>query len=62
MFYVNWFRKDGNGKFPLPGYGDNSRVLEWVFERVAGAGDAGRDPIGYLPTTRPSPVDGALHP
>jgi phosphoenolpyruvate carboxykinase (GTP) len=36
IFYVNWFRKNADGKWLWPGYGDNSRVLEWVFNRVAG--------------------------
>ena len=43
VFYVNWFRKDADGKFLWPGFGENSRVLEWVFRRCEGAG-RGRDP------------------
>ena len=50
IFYVNWFRKDADGRWLWPGYGENSRVLEWVFNRVAGTGDALESPIGYLPT------------
>ena len=50
IFYVNWFRKDADGRWLWPGYGENSRVLEWVFNRVAGTGDAVESPIGYLPT------------
>ena len=50
IFYVNWFRKDADGKWLWPGYGENSRVLEWVFERVAGRGDAVETAIGYIPT------------
>jgi phosphoenolpyruvate carboxykinase (GTP) len=49
IFYVNWFRTDANGKFLWPGYGDNSRVLKWVFERVNGTGNAVDTPIGRLP-------------
>ncbi|MBV8464208.1 MAG: phosphoenolpyruvate carboxykinase (GTP) [Acidimicrobiales bacterium] len=49
IFYVNWFRKDENGKFLWPGYGENSRVLEWVFERVSGKGEAQETPIGLVP-------------
>jgi phosphoenolpyruvate carboxykinase (GTP) len=49
VFFVNWFRKDEDGKFLWPGYGENSRVLKWIFERVEGAGDAVETPIGYLP-------------
>ncbi len=50
MFWVNWFRKDENGKFLWPGYGDNSRVLKWVLERVVGTGEATETTIGLVPT------------
>jgi phosphoenolpyruvate carboxykinase (GTP) len=50
IFFVNWFRRDENGRFLWPGFGENSRVLKWVFERVAGASDAVETPIGLLPT------------
>ena len=43
VFYVNWFRKDDDGKFLWPGFGENSRVLEWVFRRCAGRGRGDRD-------------------
>src|SRR6185436_11582003 len=49
IFYVNWFRKGADGRFLWPGYGDNSRVLKWVFERVTGSGKAVETPIGRLP-------------
>ena len=49
IFYVNWFRKGRDGQFLWPGYGDNSRVLKWVVERVAGTGQAVETPIGRLP-------------
>src|SRR5688500_3177617 len=49
IFYVNWFRKGSDGKFLWPGFGDNSRVIRWIFERVSGAGDAVKSPIGWLP-------------
>ena len=49
IFYVNWFRKGEDGRFLWPGYGENSRVLKWVFERVAGTGKAVDTPIGRLP-------------
>ena len=52
IFYVNWFRKAADGRFLWPGFGENSRVLEWVFERCAGRGEAVETPIGYLPGTR----------
>jgi phosphoenolpyruvate carboxykinase (GTP) len=58
IFYVNWFRKDASGKWLWPGFGDNSRVLEWVFERVAGRGDAVETPIGFLPTKDALNLDG----
>ncbi|HEX6392318.1 MAG TPA: phosphoenolpyruvate carboxykinase (GTP) [Acidimicrobiales bacterium] len=58
LFYVNWFRKGPDGKFLWPGYGENSRVLEWVFERCAGRGDAVETPIGLLPTSDAIPTDG----
>lgn len=50
IFYVNWFRKDDTGRWLWPGYGENSRVLKWVFERCGGKADAVETPIGNLPT------------
>ena len=55
IFYVNWFRKGADGKFLWPGFGDNSRVLKWVFERCAGKADGRETPIGTVPT--PSDLD-----
>jgi phosphoenolpyruvate carboxykinase (GTP) len=55
IFYVNWFRKDNNGKFMWPGYGDNSRVLKWIVERVSGEGKAVKTEIGYMPA--PDAID-----
>ena len=49
IFYVNWFRKDDEGHFLWPGYGENSRVLAWVFDRVSGRGEAVSTPIGDVP-------------
>ncbi len=49
IFYVNWFRKTADGKWLWPGYGENSRVLKWVFERCAGKGKAVEAEIGYMP-------------
>jgi phosphoenolpyruvate carboxykinase (GTP) len=50
IFFVNWFRRDEDGRFLWPGYGENSRVLKWVFERVNGSAEAIETPIGFLPT------------
>ncbi len=50
VYYVNWFRKDDNGKFMWPGFGENSRVLKWVFERCKGTAEAIETPIGNLPS------------
>ena len=58
IFYVNWFRKGEDGRWLWPGYGENSRVLEWVFERSAGRGDAVETPIGFVPTTTALNVEG----
>ncbi len=55
IFYVNWFRRDADGHLVWPGFGENSRVLEWVFERSAGRGRAEETPVGYIPAS------GALH-
>ncbi len=50
IFYVNWFRKDADGGWLWPGFGENSRVLKWIVDRINGKGDAVETPIGYLPT------------
>jgi phosphoenolpyruvate carboxykinase (GTP) len=57
IFYVNWFRKDVNGRFLWPGYGENSRVLAWVFARCAGHGAAVDTPIGIMPPVGPEGLD-----
>jgi phosphoenolpyruvate carboxykinase (GTP) len=49
VFYVNWFRKDENGRFLWPGFGDNSRVLAWVFRRCEGRAEATDSPLGLVP-------------
>jgi phosphoenolpyruvate carboxykinase (GTP) len=58
IFFVNWFRRDSNGKFLWPGYGENSRVLKWVFERLAGTATAHKTAIGYLPNTDSLDISG----
>jgi len=58
IFYVNWFRKGDDGRWLWPGYGENSRVLEWVFERCAGRGEAEETPIGFVPKKSGINVDG----
>jgi phosphoenolpyruvate carboxykinase (GTP) len=55
IYYVNWFRTDDDGKFLWPGYGENSRVLKWVFERCEGTVHATETPIGMLP--QPADLD-----
>jgi phosphoenolpyruvate carboxykinase (GTP) len=49
IFYVNWFRKGDDGKFLWPGFGENSRVMAWIFRRLEGAADAVETPIGLVP-------------
>ena len=50
IFYVNWFRRDVDGKFLWPGFGENSRVLAWMFERVTGSRDAIKTAVGLVPS------------
>jgi phosphoenolpyruvate carboxykinase (GTP) len=57
IFYVNWFRKDEDGKFMWPGYGENSRVLEWIFRRCDGEGGAEETEIGLLPPVGEGGID-----
>ncbi len=58
IFYVNWFRKDADGRFLWPGFGENSRVLEWVVDRCAGRGEAIATPIGWVPPPGALDLDG----
>jgi phosphoenolpyruvate carboxykinase (GTP) len=71
IFHVNWFRKDADGKFLWPGFGQNVRVLQWMHGRIHGTADARETPIGYVPTAgalnlagldlAPATVDALLH-
>ncbi|MBR4796274.1 MAG: phosphoenolpyruvate carboxykinase (GTP) [Spirochaetia bacterium] len=58
IFYVNWFRKDADGNFMWPGYGDNSRVLAWIFDRCDGKDNAVDTAIGYMPKPGALNTDG----
>ena len=58
IFYVNWFRKGDDGRWLWPGFGENSRVLAWVFQRVAGEADGVDTPIGVVPTLEALDVAG----
>jgi phosphoenolpyruvate carboxykinase (GTP) len=58
IFYVNWFRKSADGRWLWPGFGENSRVLEWIFERSAGRGEAKETPIGFVPAPGAINVEG----
>src|SRR5690606_32311274 len=51
IFQVNWFRKGSDGRFLWPGFGDNSRVIDWIIRRVDGSVGAIESPIGRLPQT-----------
>ena len=58
VFYVNWFRKGADGKFLWPGFGENSRVLEWIFRRCEDSTEAVESPIGLLPAEGAINTDG----
>ena len=55
IFHVNWFRRDAQGRFLWPGFGENIRVLRWIIDRCEGRADAVESPIGYLP--EPGAID-----
>jgi phosphoenolpyruvate carboxykinase (GTP) len=57
IFYVNWFRKDEDGKFMWPGFGENSRVLAWIFRRCEGKADAVETAIGLVPPVGEGGID-----
>ena len=55
IYYVNWFRKDENGNYLWPGFGENSRVLKWIFDRCEGKAEVNETPIGNVPS--PDAID-----
>jgi phosphoenolpyruvate carboxykinase (GTP) len=58
IFHVNWFRRDTDGRFLWPGFGDNIRVLRWIIDRCEGRVDAAKTPIGYLPYAEDIDISG----
>ena len=58
IFFVNWFRRGNDGRFLWPGFGENSRVLKWIFERLEGKAEAQKTAIGFLPATDSLYIDG----
>lgn len=58
IYYVNWFRKNDAGKFVWPGFGENSRVLKWIVERLDGSAEGVETPIGVLPTKESLDTEG----
>lgn len=61
VFHVNWFRKDENGKFLWPGYGDNMRVLKWIIDRCKGTVYAFETPLGWMPRATDINIEGLEH-
>ncbi|HSA39087.1 MAG TPA: phosphoenolpyruvate carboxykinase domain-containing protein, partial [Mycobacterium sp.] len=58
VFFVNWFRRGDDGRFLWPGFGENSRVLKWVIERIEGSGEGASTPIGVVPTAADLDLNG----
>jgi phosphoenolpyruvate carboxykinase (GTP) len=58
LYYVNWFRKSSEGRWLWPGFGENSRVLAWIFDRVAGTAEAVETPVGLVPPDGGIDVEG----
>ena len=58
IFNVNWFKKDDNGDFMWPGFGDNMRVLDWIIKRCEGTVGAKETPIGYVPNPEDLNLEG----
>ena len=62
VFYVNWFRRGEDGRFLWPGFGENSRVLKWVIQRLEGTAAATETPIGHIPSADQIDLDGVAEP
>ena len=62
IFYVNWFRRGDDGRFLWPGFGENSRVLKWIIERMEGTAAATETPIGHVPAADQIDIDGIAEP
>jgi phosphoenolpyruvate carboxykinase (GTP) len=62
IFYVNWFRRGEDNRFLWPGFGENSRVLKWIIERLEGQASAAETPIGRVPTADQIDLDGVTEP
>ncbi|MCD2192975.1 phosphoenolpyruvate carboxykinase (GTP) [Actinomycetospora endophytica] len=62
IFYVNWFRRGDDGRFLWPGFGENSRVLKWVIQRLEGTAAATETPIGHIPSADQIDLDGVVEP
>ena len=62
IFYVNWFRRGDDGRFLWPGFGENSRVLKWVIQRLEGTAAATETPIGHIPAADQIDLDGVEEP
>ncbi|HBH01187.1 MAG TPA: phosphoenolpyruvate carboxykinase, partial [Candidatus Rokubacteria bacterium] len=59
IFRVNWFRRDADGRFLWPGYGENVRVLKWMVERIRGSARAEETPVGWVPAPGALDLEGA---